>query len=174
MRINGHGHILPEPSQIPRFLKEKKLFWIDDDKKFMRQGDWSRPINGASFFVKEKIEWMNKYNIDHGVMLCLSQLYCNGWQKKDCEDGIRFQNDFNASVQNIEPTSFALYPNPAGNHIYLNGAENAAQYTITDGFGRTCLEGKLCESKQIMIDELQPGIYFIETNGQVLKFQVQH
>lgn len=81
---------------------------------------------------------------------------------------------FNASVQNIEPTSFALYPNPAGNHIYLNGAENAAQYTITDGFGRTCLEGKLCESKQIMIDELQPGIYFIETNGQVLKFQVQH
>lgn len=106
MRINGHGHILPEPSQIPRFLKEKKLFWIDDDKKFMRQGDWSRPINGASFFVKEKIEWMNKYNIDHGVMLCLSQLYCNGWQKKDCEDGIRFQNDFNASVQNEYPEKF--------------------------------------------------------------------
>ncbi len=81
---------------------------------------------------------------------------------------------FNASVQNIEPTSLALYPNPAGNHIYLNGAENNAQYTITDGFGRTCLEGELSESSQIMIDELKPGIYFIKTNGQVLKFQVQH
>ena len=81
---------------------------------------------------------------------------------------------FNASVQNIEPTSLALYPNPAGNHIYLNGAKNNAQYTITDGFGRTCLEGELSDSKQIMIEELKPGIYFIEANGQVLKFQVQY
>lgn len=81
---------------------------------------------------------------------------------------------FNVSVQNIEPTSLALYPNPAQNFIYLKGAKNNAQYTITDGFGRTCLEGELCESKQIVIEELKPGIYFIETNGQVLKFQVQH
>ena len=53
MRINGHGHILPEPSQIPKFLKDKKLFWIDDDKKFMRQGDWSRPISSENFFIDE-------------------------------------------------------------------------------------------------------------------------
>ena len=54
MRINGHGHILPEPSQIPRFMKDKNLFWIDEDKKFMRQGDWFRPINSTGFFIKEK------------------------------------------------------------------------------------------------------------------------
>ena len=71
MRINGHGHILPEPSQIPDFMKKKKLFWIDEDKRFMRQGDWSRPINGVGFFIKEKIEWMYQNTIDHGVMLCL-------------------------------------------------------------------------------------------------------
>ena len=64
MRINGHGHILPEPNQIPQFMKDKKLFWIDDDKKFMRQGNWSRPITDPSFFLKEKLEWMEKYNID--------------------------------------------------------------------------------------------------------------
>ena len=68
MRINGHGHILPDPSQIPNFMKEKKLFSIDEDKKFMRQGEWSRPINSSGFFIEEKIEWMNKYNIDHAVM----------------------------------------------------------------------------------------------------------
>jgi aminocarboxymuconate-semialdehyde decarboxylase len=106
MRINGHGHILPDPSQIPNFMKEKKLFSIDEDKKFMRQGEWSRPINSSGFFIKEKIEWMNKYNIDHAVMLCLSQLYCNGWEKQDCNDGIRFQNDFNASVQHDYPEKF--------------------------------------------------------------------
>lgn len=106
MRINGHGHILPEPSQIPQFMKDKKLFWIDEDKKFMRQGDWSRPITDPSFFIKEKLEWMERYKIDHGVMLCLSQLYCNGWEKQDCADGIRFQNDYNASVQADYPDKF--------------------------------------------------------------------
>ena len=106
MRINGHGHILPEPHQVPSFMKKKKLFWIDEDKKFMRQGDWSRPINNSSFFVNEKIKWMEEHNIDHGVMLCLSQLYCNGWKKQDCEDGIRFQNDFNNSIQKRYPKKF--------------------------------------------------------------------
>ena len=99
MRINGHGHILPEPFQVPKFMKEKKLFWIDKNKRFMRQGDWVRPINNPTFFLKEKIEWMNKFEINHSVMLCLSQLYCNGWGKQDCVDAIRFQNDFNASIQ---------------------------------------------------------------------------
>lgn len=106
MRINGHGHILPEPSQIPQFMKDKKLFWIDEDKKFMRQGDWSRPITDPSFFLKEKLEWMERSNIDHGVMLCLSQLYCNGWEEKNCFDGIRFQNDYNASLQADYPDKF--------------------------------------------------------------------
>ena len=64
----------------------------------MRQGEWSRPINGL-VFVKEKIKWMEEHNIDHAVMLCLSQLYCNGWDKQDCIDAINFQNDFNASIQ---------------------------------------------------------------------------
>jgi aminocarboxymuconate-semialdehyde decarboxylase len=106
MRINGHGHILPEPSQIPQFMKDKKLFWIDEDKKFMRQGDWARPITDPSFFLNEKLEWMDRYNIDHGVMLNLSQIYCNGWKQQDAKDAIKWQNDFNASVQHDNPTKF--------------------------------------------------------------------
>tara|TARA_Y100001954_G_scaffold232453_1_gene283761 strand:+ start:385 stop:1413 length:1029 start_codon:yes stop_codon:yes gene_type:complete len=106
MRINAHGHILPEPSQIPKFMKEKKLFWIDEDRKNMRQGNWSRPISSPGFFLEEKIDWMKKNNIDHAVMLCLSQLYCNGWKKNDCIDSITFQNNFNASIQNDFPKIF--------------------------------------------------------------------
>ena len=106
MRINAHGHILPEPSQIPKFMKEKKLFWIDEDRKNMRQGNWSRPISSSGFFLEEKIDWMKKNNIDHAVMLCLSQLYCIGWEKQDCIDSITFQNNFNASIQNDYPKTF--------------------------------------------------------------------
>lgn len=106
MRINGHGHILPEPHEIPKFMRERKLFWIDEDKRFMRQGDWARPITDPSFFFKEKIEWMEKYQIDHGVMLNLSQVYCNGWSRQEAHDAIRWQNDFNASVQERRPDLF--------------------------------------------------------------------
>lgn len=81
---------------------------------------------------------------------------------------------FNASSQSNTSNDVALYPNPAQNFIYLKGLKINTQYTISDGFGRKCLEGNLSQSKQIMINELQPGFYFIHTNGQVMKFQVQH
>ena len=106
MRINGHGHLLPEPHQVPKFMKDKKLFSIDNDKKFMRQGSWSRPITDPSFFLKEKLEWMEVNNIDRGVILNLSQVYCNGWERQDAKDAIQWQNDFNASVQHNNPGKF--------------------------------------------------------------------
>lgn len=105
-KINGHGHILPEPEQIPAFMKEKKVFWIDEDRKFMRQGDWKRPVTDPSFFLSEKLAWMDRNEILHGVMLNLSQLYCNGMERGLCRDVIRFQNDFNAGVQRDYPDRF--------------------------------------------------------------------
>jgi aminocarboxymuconate-semialdehyde decarboxylase len=106
-RINSHGHVLPEPHEIPRFMKEKKLFWIDDARTHMYQEDWSRPITDASFFFNEKLDWMEKYSIDHAIMLNLSQIYCNGWSQQDAMDAIRWQNDFNASVQSRRPDKFS-------------------------------------------------------------------
>jgi aminocarboxymuconate-semialdehyde decarboxylase len=49
---------------------------------------------------------MDKYKIDHAVMLNLSQIYCNGWSRQDTYDAIRWQNDFNASVQQRMPSKF--------------------------------------------------------------------
>lgn len=106
MKINAHGHLLPYPEQVPAFMKEKKLFWIDSDRKYMRQGDWKRPITDASFFLQEKLEWMAKNDIEHEVVLNLSQLYCNGVDQAIAKDIIRFQNDFNASVQHDYPDKF--------------------------------------------------------------------
>ncbi|MDG1724796.1 MAG: amidohydrolase, partial [Bacteroidia bacterium] len=44
MKINGHSHLLPYPNQIPSFMKDKEIFWIDEDRAFMRQKNWQRPI----------------------------------------------------------------------------------------------------------------------------------
>ena len=81
---------------------------------------------------------------------------------------------FNASIQSNTSTFVALYPNPATKTIFLKGVKINTQYTISDGFGRKCLEGNVSESKQIVINELKTGFYFIHTNGQVMKFQIQH
>ena len=105
IKINGHGHLLPYPNQIPSFMKEKKLFWIDEDKAFMRQGTWSRPITDASFFLEEKLEWMEQMSSTE-VVLCLSRLYCNGLSASDCFDALRFQNDYNAMVEQTHPSKF--------------------------------------------------------------------
>jgi aminocarboxymuconate-semialdehyde decarboxylase len=106
MRINGHGHLLPYPHQIPRFMKERKIFWVEDDCSCMCQGTWRRPVTDPSFFLDRKLEWMEINQIDKEVILNLSQLYCNGYKKQDAHDVIRFQNDYNASIQSEYPEKF--------------------------------------------------------------------
>lgn len=106
MRINGHSHLLPYPEQIPDFMKEKEIFWIDADRKFMLQKGWKRPVTDSSFFLDEKLEWMERNNIDHAVVLNLSQLYGNGLRAEEMKKVLRFQNDFNGDVQRQHPDKF--------------------------------------------------------------------
>ncbi len=106
MRINGHSHLLPYPENIPSFMREKEIFWVDDDRQFMLQKNWRRPVTDSSFFLQEKLEWMERNNIDHAVVLTLSQLYGNGLRLEEMKRVLRFQNDFNARVQHDHPDKF--------------------------------------------------------------------
>ncbi|MEM7162601.1 MAG: amidohydrolase family protein [Bacteroidota bacterium] len=106
LRINGHSHLLPYPEQIPGFMKDKEIFWIDEDRQFMRQKNWQRPITAPSFFLNEKLGWMEENHIDHAVVLNLSQLYGNGLTLDELRLALRFQNDFNAQVQRDYPSKF--------------------------------------------------------------------
>ena len=99
LRINGHSHLLPYPEEIPQFMKDKEIFWVDDERKHMLQKGWSRPVTHSSFFLDEKLEWMDENKIDHAVVLNLSQLYGNGLRLEEMKKALRFQNDFNAKVQ---------------------------------------------------------------------------
>lgn len=106
LRINGHSHLLPYPEEIPAFMKDKGIFWVDKDRKFMLQKDWSRPVTDSSFFLNEKLQWMDRYNIDHAVVLNLSQLYGNGLRLEEMKQALRFQNDFNARIQHDHGSKF--------------------------------------------------------------------
>jgi hypothetical protein len=35
LRINGHSHLLPYPEEIPAFMKDKGIFWVDKERKYM-------------------------------------------------------------------------------------------------------------------------------------------
>lgn len=106
MRINGHSHVLPYPEQIPAFMKDKEIFWIDDDRRYMLQKNWKRPVTDSSFFLNEKLEWMARNRIDHAVVLNLSQLYGNGLRFEEMKQVLRWQNDFNAGIQADHPDKF--------------------------------------------------------------------
>ena len=71
-KINVHGHLLPNPEQIPQFMKDKGYFWIENDRSYMCQGNWKRPITAPSFFLDEKLQWMDDQHIDHMVVITLS------------------------------------------------------------------------------------------------------
>ena len=56
--------------------------------------------------MNEKLAWMDTNNIDHAVILNLSQLYGNGLTQSDMKQALRFQNDFNAEIQANHPKKF--------------------------------------------------------------------
>ena len=55
-------------------------------------------VTDSSFFLDEKLAWMDKFDIDHAVVLNLSQLYGNGLRVEEMKQALRFQNDFNARI----------------------------------------------------------------------------
>jgi aminocarboxymuconate-semialdehyde decarboxylase len=87
-------------------MKEREIFWVEDDCSYMCQGTWRRPVTDPSFFLDRKLDWMQANNIDKEVILNLSQLYCNGYKRQDSKDVITFQNDYNASIQHEYPDKF--------------------------------------------------------------------
>jgi aminocarboxymuconate-semialdehyde decarboxylase len=87
-------------------MKDKEIFWVDDERKHMLQKGWKRPVTDSSFFLDEKLLWMEKNKIDHAVVLNLSQLYGNGLRLEEMKKSLRFQNDFNAKVQKNHPGKF--------------------------------------------------------------------
>lgn len=120
MRINGHSHLLPYPEDIPAFMREQEIFWVDPERKYMLQKGWKRPVTDSSFFLHEKLDWMEQHKIDHAVILNLSQLYGNGLPLEDMKKVLRFQNDFNAKVQHDYPSKFTCgFVVHAG---FINGA----------------------------------------------------
>lgn len=107
---NGHGHILPNPDQIPESIRRAGYFDITgpEGKQFMEQSfiKWRRPISHETFFLKPYLEWADDESIRHTVLLNLSQMYCNDIPNDDAAlDIMHFQNDFHEELQHRYPSA---------------------------------------------------------------------
>lgn len=128
-RINAHGHLLPYPEEIPTFMKDKQYFWIDEDRTYMRQGSWKRPITAKSFFLDEKLAWMEEQHIDHMVVITLSQLYGNGMPKSAVYDMHQWYNEYQALLQahHIKTLTTSMVVQPA----YMDQALREIERCVT-------------------------------------------
>ena len=159
MRINGHSHLLPYPEDIPSFMKEKEIFWVDSERKFMLQKGWKRPVTDSSFFLQEKLAWMERNDIDHAVVLNLSQLYGNGLRHDEMKRVLRWQNDFNGKVQQDYPDTFSC--GVVVHAGFINGALWEIERCVTEMNLRVlCLPTHFLDTdgrwKSIFVPEVEP------------------
>ena len=63
-----------------------------------------------------------------------------------------------------------VFPNPARNEVYIEGAEKGTNYTLVNILGQQLLSGTITDEKQaVNTSNLRPGIYVIQLstpNGQ--------
>lgn len=82
----------------------------------------------------------------------------------------------NVTNLSLSNSSFIVYPNPAGNSIYIKSADNmnGSTYKISDQLGRELLNGKLnSQNESIDVSALPTGVYFLtaENNGRQILFR---
>lgn len=172
LKIDGHGHLVPYPHEIPQFMKDNKIFWLDDAREFMYQGDWKRPVTDHSFFLEEKIEWLNNNVIDHEVILNLSQLYCNGMERSLCRDVLRFQNDYNARIQREHgfyfTCGFVVQPR------YIDDALKEMDRCVNElGLNLLCLPTHFLDENDVWKTTADPSIHAIWEYANELELAVQ-
>lgn len=73
----------------------------------------------------------------------------------------------------FKTNTFKLYPNPVSGVLTITAKDlTDPSYTITDITGKKVMESNfaLTTTMQVNVEGLVPGIYYINTNGQHLKF----
>lgn len=78
--------------------------------------------------------------------------------------------DNTLSVSSVEKESFALYPNPAKNEMYLKGVDRATEYSVHTADGRLVRKSIYQPGQAIGISDLVPGSYIFTVKEQHIKF----
>jgi hypothetical protein len=87
-------------------------------------------------------------------------------------DSIDFVVSPATGMEEAEDDSFALFPNPASDHVFIQLPDQPmdAELSILNFEGRLCKQLRLPGGKsRINLNDLAPGVYFIEMKGSTLR-----
>lgn len=79
-------------------------------------------------------------------------------------------NDNALSVQNAVSETFAVYPNPAKNELFVQGIKSKTDYFIYSEEGRLVQKGIFETGKPIEVSKLKTGNYVISLDHKSVKF----
>lgn len=74
--------------------------------------------------------------------------------------------EITTDVAAYETNTLQVLPNPATDHIRINGLAGVIAYVIHDAGGRVVLQGVLNEGAPVAVDELPAGLYTVRTTDE--------
>lgn len=71
---------------------------------------------------------------------------------------------------NLSAKRISLYPNPAGNELYISSLLKDSKYDICNSTGQHIQSGVVFPDLPINVDSIPGGLYFIAISGKVFRF----
>ena len=83
-------------------------------------------------------------------------------------DNININPEAYTGIGKVELTDVELVPNPASNHVSINGLPYSMPYQMLDMSGKLWLHGNIESNQAIDISQLPIGVYLLRVEGEEL------
>jgi uncharacterized repeat protein (TIGR02543 family) len=151
--------------------KQVRVFWNDPAAERLVLKDFT--ANADDFQVLE-ID-MSGHEFWTGQITDMRFDVCYGHGKEIDIDYIKMTNPGGSNAVSEKMVNFGVYPNPASGAVYVFGNWNApVDYRIISITGETVSQGSIsAEDRQINLEGVSSGIYFITIKNQASKLIVK-
>lgn len=107
---------------------------------------------------------VNTYDVEHWYQMDANHVFGYAWDYYYNYSGIN-------GINNVEPSTLKVYPNPAANYVIVEGALDAP-YSIYDCAGRLVQQGRF-NAGRIDINMLPNGIYTVTSQRHAAHFVIE-
>ncbi len=124
------------------------------------------------FYYERESDWSCDGNYSMGLR-CYEDSYLGFYETGIADSCTEAYDPIGLKENGASPVKIELSPNPAKRQIHLSGLEQSSlyPYRLSDFKGSLLKKGKLKGPEpQINIQDLKPGLYFLNINGTSIRF----
>ncbi len=152
---------------------EAKVIWQVADQKNVKDYTVQQSEDGSSF--NNVCSVMASSATSYNCIVTPDKITKNYYRvmQQDIDGKVSYSKV--VSLNTSSGSLISVYPNPAKNNIYIQGAQNFSQASISDVSGKILIHASVNSSNQFIdISQLSRGIYFVKITSvnsmQTLKF----